>query len=104
MLYRSRSRDARIESTVENETALAFERVRTHWSVCNSCRGAAAASSALWCAEGLELMRRGVTEDPHWETCAPCRKAQEIVQSGQCDEGRELEERYRVLARRLAGA
>ena len=86
------------------ETARAMDRVRSHWATCESCRGAAAASSTLWCDQGLELMRRGVAEDPHWEACAPCRRAQELVQSGQCAEGRELEERYRVLARRLAGA
>ena len=104
MFFRSRRNETRSDSETLDETARALDRVRRHWATCEPCRGAAAASSALWCAQGLELMRRGVAEDPHWEACAPCRKAQELVQSGQCDEGRELEERYRVLARRLAGA
>ena len=104
MHFRSRRKEAPIGSTIRNETALAFEQVRSHWASCESCRGAAAASSSLWCAQGLDLMRRGVTEHPHWETCARCREAEERVASAQCDEGRELEQRYRVLARRLAGA
>lgn len=104
MLFRSRRKESRIESPTANEAARAYELVRTHWATCDSCRGAAAATSALWCAQGLELMRRGVAEHPHWETCARCRQAQELVRSAQCDEGRDLEEQYRVLARRLAGA
>ncbi|HET9251880.1 MAG TPA: hypothetical protein VFP58_07170 [Candidatus Eisenbacteria bacterium] len=104
MLFRSRRKEPPPDSAIRNETARAYESVRTHWTACESCRGAAAASSSLWCARGLDLMRRGVTEDPHWETCARCREAQERVSSGQCDEGRELEQRYRVLARRLASA
>jgi hypothetical protein len=104
MPFRFHRKEARVDSVTRDETARAYEEVREHWAACESCRGAAAASSRLWCAQGLELMRRGVTEHPHWETCMPCREAQERVQSGQCDAGRELEQRYRVLARRLAGA
>ena len=104
MLFRSRHKESRPESLVADQASRAYELVRTHWATCESCRNAAAASSALWCARGLELMRRGIAEDPHWESCAPCRRAQEHVRSAQCPEGRELEERYRVLVRRLAGA
>jgi hypothetical protein len=45
-----------------------------------------------------------MAEDSHWDTCPSCREAQERVRSAQCDEGRALEERYRALARKLAGA
>jgi hypothetical protein len=105
MFVRSRSKAHLADPDIAQRAAsMAFERVREHWSTCDSCRGAAASSSSLWCAEGLELMKRGIAEDAHWNTCASCKEAQERVQSGQCARGRELEKDYRALVRRLAGA
>lgn len=92
------------DQKAERDAARAFERVRDHWSTCASCRNAASASSSLWCAQGLELMRRGIAEHPHWDSCESCREAQARVRAVQCELGRTLEEEYRVLVRRLAGA
>lgn len=104
MSFFSRKKSPALLPGVARETALAHERVREHWATCPSCRGAASASASLWCAQGLDLMSRGIADHAHWDTCARCREAQERVRSAQCDVGRELEERYRVLVRRLAGA
>jgi hypothetical protein len=104
MLFRSRHKESRPKSPIADQASRAYELVRAHWATCDSCRDAAAKSAALWCEQGLELMRRGVAEDPHWERCAQCRQAQELVRSSQCAEGRDLEERFHVLVRSLAGA
>lgn len=104
MFFRSRTKPAPVPQDLAREASLALDRVREHWFACPSCRDAAAASAALWCEVGLDLMNRGVAEHAHWSTCDRCRSAQERVQAGQCDEGRELERAYRTLARRLAEA
>lgn len=104
MFFRSRSQNRPSATKPIEEAARAFERVREHWDRCESCRGAASASSSLWCAQGVELMSRGVVEHPHWDSCGQCREAQERIRSGQCSLGRELEQEYRVLVQRLARA
>ena len=94
----------RPELEAERDAARAFERVRDHWISCASCRNAASASSSLWCAQGLELMRHGIAEHPHWDSCESCSEAQARVRAGQCDLGRTLDEEYRVLVKKVAGA
>jgi hypothetical protein len=104
MPFFSRKKAPSIHPGLAREAALAQESVREHWATCSSCREAASASAALWCEQGLRLMRLGVADHVHWDSCARCRDAQDRVRSAQCGLGRELEEEYRVLVRRLAGA
>ena len=104
MPFFSRKRSPSVDPGLAREATLAHESLRAHWATCSSCREAASASAALWCEQGLGLMRRGVADHAHWDSCARCRDAQERVRSAQCALGRELEEEYRVLVRRLAGA
>ena len=102
MFFRSKTKPA--PADLARQASLAFDRVREHWAGCSSCRAAAAASAALWCEVGLDLMKRGIAEHAHWETCQRCKSAQESVQAGRCEHGRALEREYRALARRLAEA
>lgn len=102
MFFRTARKPDRSFHELEKRASQVHAHLRDHWATCSKCRGAAAASAALWCEKGLELMERRIAEHVHWTVCGRCRQAQHEVDNGRCGRARALEHEYRSLSQQLA--